>query len=508
MVCRVVFILLTFICTVVLSLQNKTYTFPDNFIFGASASAYQVEGAWNVDGKAESIWDYYTHNYPKKIYHYANANIASDSYYLFQKDIAILKNMNINTYRFSIPWTRVLPNADTSLINYAAIRHYQTFVRLLKEANIRPIITLYHWDLPQILQKKYGGWENPIMVDFFEGYARVIFENFADEVDWWATFNEPINVCYGYSGEVNLAPDIDHNGYGEYKCINTILLSHARVYHLYKNNYCRDQSVCKMAIILLIHWPEPNTSSPEDIQAANDFIDFHYGVFAHPIYSKEGDYPEVVKRRVGYNSLVREGLNQSRLIPFTQEQIEQIRGTADYLGMNHYQAYIVTPGEQGPEPSLTRDIGVITRTDPSWPTTASPVFQFTPFAAANSLRYINSRYSGYDILITEIGFAGYDDIDDKERVRYLVEYAQAVFEVKEKYNIPLIGTLQWTAIDDFEWNSGYGIRFGMVYVNFSDPLRTRTLKRSANIFREIARTRQILPLDAIDLNAPFEATTF
>lgn len=239
------------------SRNNQTRQFPDDFLFGAASAAYQIEGGWNADGKGPSIWDEYTHSHPEKIKDHQNGDVGPNSYEYFMDDIAAVKSLGVrhflnwvfldfnlsfpytfqmNFYRFSISWSRVLPTGDTSIINEKGIEYYNKVIDRLLELNIEPMITMYHYDLPLKLQT-FGGFSNEIIIKYFEAYANLLFERFGDRVKYWITFNQPRNFCLTGYGSSLRPPAMNYKGIGEYLCAHNLLKAHALAYHLYKNSY-------------------------------------------------------------------------------------------------------------------------------------------------------------------------------------------------------------------------------------------------------------------------------
>lgn len=183
-----------------------------------------------------SIWDYLTHNQPEFISDGSNGDVACDSYHRVNEDIAMIVDLGVDFYRFSLSWTRILPTGFYPGVNADGIRYYNTLIDGLLAKDIKPMVTLYHWDLPQSIQSM-GGWANEAIVDYFEDYAKVAFDNFGDRVKLWTTINEPFSICYHGYGELQKAPAINSTGIGEYLCMHNVLKAHARVYHLYDNEY-------------------------------------------------------------------------------------------------------------------------------------------------------------------------------------------------------------------------------------------------------------------------------
>ena len=213
--------------------------FPDDFAFGAATAAYQIEGAWNASGKGPSIWDKLTHANPK-MYHNQTGDVACDSYHKYKEDVKALRQMGATHYRFSLSWPRILPDGTKDNINSDGISYYKSLLKELKDNDILPVVTLYHWDLPWAF---YGmkGWTNESLVEYFVEYARICFREFGADVKYWVTINEPQVIMmrdpffmYGYY-LVTQPPKVVSRI--QYQTARNLLLGHARVYHLYKNEF-------------------------------------------------------------------------------------------------------------------------------------------------------------------------------------------------------------------------------------------------------------------------------
>ncbi|XP_047004144.1 myrosinase 1-like isoform X2 [Schistocerca americana] len=376
------------------SAQNATNRFPDNFMFGAATAAYQIEGAWNEDGKGESIQDYFFHNYPE----YTTGDtgdVACDSYHRYQEDVQMLKALNADVYRFSISWPRVLPTGDVDVINQPGIDYYNNLINELLANGIQPVVTMYHFDLPQALQY-IGGWPNEMLADYFVQYARILFQNFGDRVKWWITFNEPAVFVNGYAAE-GIAPSQPASGIGDYLATHTVIKAHARVWHLYDEEFRASQN-----------------------------------------------------------------------------------GSADFLGMNHYSTNFVTPGLIGESPSKSRDSGVYTMPGGHY-----------AWGLRNQLNWVATEYPGYPIFITENGLSNSGGLNDTDRIDYFTEYLGAVLEAINTDGVPVIGYTAWSLMDNFEWNSGYTVKFGLYEVDFNSTNRTRTPKDSASFMAEVFSSKQL-----------------
>uniref|UniRef100_A0A2S2Q6R5 Myrosinase 1 n=1 Tax=Sipha flava TaxID=143950 RepID=A0A2S2Q6R5_9HEMI len=315
------------------------YEFPDGFLFGASTAAYQIEGAWNEDGKGVNIWDHLVHNRPELIKDRTNGDIACDSYHKYKEDIALAKNLNLKFYRFSISWTRILPSGEVNSLNLDGIAYYNRIIDELIANDIIPFVTMYHWDLPQYLQD-LGGWVNPIMSDYFKEYARVLFTHFGDRVKWWITINEPMQISKGYA-HCLYAPCLHLNNTGYYLAAHTLLIAHGKVYRMYENMFKSQQKGNISFSINGVFFIPKNADSPDDIKTAERANQFERGWFSHPVY--KGDYPSIMKEWVNKKCL-KEGRPWSILPTFSDDEIKMIKGSTDFFSLNYYSSRWVTHG--------------------------------------------------------------------------------------------------------------------------------------------------------------------
>ncbi|XP_049766418.1 myrosinase 1-like [Schistocerca cancellata] len=464
--------------------------FPDGFYLGAATAAYQVEGGWNEGGKGESIWDHTLHAQPNLTADGQNGDVAADSYHKYKEDVQLLVGLNANVYRFSLSWPRILPTGDTDNINQAGIDYYNSLINELLANGIQPMVTLYHWDLPQELQK-LGGWPNAVIADYFVEYARIAFENFGDRVKLWLTFNEPDMFSNGYSSATALAPGADSPGVADYLLAKAVLLAHARVYRLYDQRF-RPTQRGRVGITLNIDWYEPLTSSADDAEASDRQLQFECGLWAHPIFSREGDFPEVVKLRVAANSR-KEGRTRSRLPTLSPAEVNLIRGTADFFGINHYSSSLVTSGSSGSEPSKTYDSGVVTSMFEGYPT--SFWISDIPWGLRKLLNWLHKSYPGYPFFITENGWSDPPGVlNDTARIHYYRGYLSALLRSINDDGVPVIGYTAWSLLDNLEWMNGYTIKFGLYSVDYDDPERPRTAKASVPVMAQIYKERAV-PLE-------------
>lgn len=428
-------------------------TFPSNFQWGVATAAYQVEGAWDEDGKAPSIWDEYTHNVNNSIIDNTNADTACDSYHKIHEDVQMLRKLNVNFYRFSISWPRIIPDVDHPYnVNLEALKYYNTLIDMLLHHNIEPFITLYHWDLPHQIQRDYGGWKNISTSDRFEEYANVAYKAFGDRVKKWVTFNEPRESTLGGYEIGYMAPGIKDTGTGAYNTTVTILLAHAKAFRIYDENY-RSIQKGKVGITLNCDWGEiKHPTDPEYQEAQNRYLQWYIGIFAHPIFL--GDFPPVMKESVARKSQM-QNFKSSRLPSLSPDQVSLIKGTADFLGLNHYTSRIIEPARKTSElipaefadpemdestlaaltdfkGSYNDDSEVHSHADPAWENTGSTWLQIVPWGLKKLLIWINREYPDIEsIMITENGvsekmpenFSKKDvNLCDKQRLYYHKAY--------------------------------------------------------------------------------------
>ncbi|XP_053375783.1 uncharacterized protein LOC123534954 isoform X1 [Mercenaria mercenaria] len=454
--------------------------FPKDFTWAAATAAYQIEGGWKEGGRGLSIWDVFSQT-PGNVLENANGNIADDSYHKYPEDINLLRALKVTHYRFSISWPRIFPNGSGTP-NQAGIDYYNKVIDMLLAANIVPMVTLYHWDLPQAIQKHYGGWINRTTADLFKDYADVCFREFGDRVKIWITLNEPWVVSFAGYGNGEMAPGINKTGTLDYEAGHTQIIAHAKAYRLYERKYKTSQQGT-VGITLNCDAAIPkNPNSTLDHEAADRRTQFHLGWFAHPVFV-DGDYPTVMRQKVDKKS---ENLSHSRLPRFTDEEKAMIKGSSDFFGINQYTAVRVADAELPTDHTYYNDMDVIQDVDPSWPPSASSWLYVTPFAIRNILNWIRKEYGDIPIYITENGLSDYNGtLEDYHRVSYYRSYINEVLKAMQLDRINVKGYTAWSLLDNFEWARGYTERFGIHYVNFSDPERPRTPKLSAGAYREI-----------------------
>ncbi|XP_048245897.1 lactase-phlorizin hydrolase-like [Haliotis rufescens] len=458
-------------------------TFPDGFLWSTATAAYQVEGAWNEDGKGPSIWDVYVRE-PGKIVGGATGDVSCDSYHNYREDVQLLKTLGVSHYRFSISWPRVMPYGNGTVINQSGLDYYNRLINELLANGIQPMVTMYHWDLPEAIEED-GGWLNGDIVDLFTGYAKLCFKTFGDRVKFWITFNEPLVVAVGGYGDGGKAPGLHQPGTYPYIVAHNIIKSHASTYRLYDEEF-RALQKGQVGITLSMVYNQPkDPNSAADRDAAERASQFEHGWFAHPI-TVNGEYPDVMRSQVDMKSK-EEGLTTSRLPHFTDDEKRRINGTADFLGLNYYTSNLASP-QASPfnPPSYHSDQDVLLEQDPKWPKSGSSWLRYTPKGARAVLNWLKVTYKNMPIYVTENGVSDNNgSLHDFYRVNYYRDYLDEMLKAVRLDGCNLRGYTSWSLMDNFEWARGYSEKFGLHYVNFSDPARPRIPKDSAKFIAQV-----------------------
>ena len=438
------------------------YTFPENFLWGSATSSYQIEGAWNEDGKGESIWDRFSHT-PNKIKDGGTGDIACDHYHRYQEDVNLMKNLGLKAYRFSIAWARILPNGRGE-INQVGLDFYDKLVDSLLEAEIRPFATLYHWDLPQALQDE-GGWENRATVDAFAEYADWVSKKLGDRVRDWITHNEPWVAAYiGNAWGVHAPGKCDYKS--AFRVAHHLLLSHGEAVPVIRQNSTDSQ----IGITLNLTVADPaDSQNPADWDAARQMDGVMNRWFLDPLYGRL--YPADIVASIEKFF--------PKSLDFIQEgDLEKIARPTDFLGVNYYTRSVVKDGD-GFLPEQIKP-KTSTYTDMDW--------EIHPASLTELLNRLHYDYRPQKIYITENG-ASYADapnekgrIADSRRLEFLSEHFIAAHRSIEQ-GVPLVGYFVWSFMDNFEWGEGYKERFGITWVDFDT--QERILKDSALWYREV-----------------------
>jgi beta-glucosidase len=449
--------------------------FPKNFFWGAATAAYQIEGAWKEDGKGESIWDRFAHT-PGKIRNGDTGDVACDSYHRWEEDIALLRAMNLNSYRFSVSWPRV-QSAGTGPKNSKGVDYYSRMVDALLEAQIRPLVTLYHWDLPQALQDA-GGWPNRDTASRFADYVGLISRDLGDRVSDWMLFNEP-------SAFVDLGYLEGRHAPGRKSLVDFLRASHT--VNLAQGEGFRALKAvrpsARVGTAFSMSPCEPATNSEEDQLAAERAHAITNLWFLEP--ALKGRYPDAL------------AFLPETVMGIQSGDFEKMKAPLDFIGINLYYRMIasapsaferlshaqqwlfpvkMTGGEQGP------------KTDMGW--------EVWPQALYDMVTRITHDFNRPVIEITESGCA-YNDgpdangvIHDSRRIEYHRQYLQALAQAMAD-GADVRSYHAWSLMDNFEWAEGFSQRFGLAYVDFKT--QKRTIKESGRWYGKVAQENRIAP---------------
>ncbi len=423
-------------------------TFPRNFLWGAATAAYQIEGAWNEDGKGESIWDRFSHT-EGTVRNSDTGDVACDHYHRLDEDIKIMKEIGIRAYRFSISWSRIFPDGH-GLVNLAGLDFYNRLVDKLLAARIQPFATLYHWDLPQKLQE-IGGWTNREVSSHFADYAAVLSKHLGDRVQNWITINEPWVIANIGHKTGEHAPGIKDEKMA-LQVAHHLLLAHGKATQALR----ADNSNTKVGIALDMRPTAPASDAPEDIEAANKTWSREARWYMDPLF--KAYYPPDIWTEYG-----------SKVPVLKPRDMSVISQNLDFLGINYYTRTVVS------------DSGVVSKIPGSQYTEMN--WEVTPESFCRLLVDISREYNLPPIYITENGAAFNDrisptgEIEDEDRLSYLKNHLiQARVAMEDGVNLQ--GYFVWSLLDNFEWALGYEKRFGIVHVDF-DTLK-RTIKKSGH----------------------------
>jgi beta-glucosidase len=447
--------------------------FPEHFVWGAATAAYQVEGAVDVDGRGPSIWDTFT-RVPGAIAGGDTGDIACDQYHRYPEDIALLSDIGLAAYRFSVAWPRIQPDG-TGAANQKGLDHYRRVVDELLARDLVPYVTLYHWDLPQALQDR-GGWPERDTAQRFAEYAALVHDALGDVVKHWITLNEPKVASHAGYGSGMHAPGIQDLEQRN-RAVHHLLLAHGLgLQALRAGRHAGGQQV---GITLDLSPVVPAGESVEDAAAARRVDGDSHRLFLEPVL--RGRYPDDIAELFG-------GAPTADLV--VDGDLALAGAPIDFLGVNYYRRMLVKAADTGhlrAEVVLPEGVPV---TAVGWPV--------QPDGLREVLVGLRDTYAGLPpVFITENG-AAYDDevspdgtVDDPERVDYLHRHLHSLHDAIAA-GVDVRGYFVWTLLDNFEWAEGYAKRFGIVHVDYRD--QRRTPKSSARWLGEVARSNTVPPL--------------
>ncbi|CAF1929433.1 unnamed protein product [Brassica napus] len=453
---------------------NRT-GFPKNFTFGVSTSAYQIEGAAH---RALNSWNYFTHRYPEKIRDHSSGDLACDSYNLYKEDVEMRKRMNVQAYRFSIAWSRVLPEGRlVGGVDENGIAYYNNLINKLKANGIEPYVTLFHWDVPLTLEDEYGGFLSPRIVDDYKTYAELMFQRFGDRVKFWMTLNEPYFFATKGYGDGSNAPGRctgcefgGDSGTEPYVVAHHQLLAHAEAVSLYRKKYQKFQGG-KIGATLIGTWFTPlNQTSSLDKHAAERAFDFTVGWILDPLVY--GRYPKIMRQMVG-----------PRLPKLTPQESKLINGSLDFLGLNYYVTQYATNAPPSTKPTLQENsarlsLGHFSNGVPIG--VQAPSYVYYPPGFRQILNYIKNKYGNPLTYITENGIGDLDmgnltlsnALADNGLIQNHCSHIFFFFD-NPGDGCNVAGYFAWSLMDNYEFGNGYTLRFGMNWVNFINPADRR-----------------------------------
>ena len=426
--------------------------FKKNFVWGTATASYQIEGAWNEDGKTPSVWDRFSHT-DGKIMDGQTGDVACDHYHRYQEDLLLMKKLGVNAYRFSLSMTRIL-NEDGA-INEKGIEFYNNVINLCLSYKITPYVTLYHWDLPVYIQEKGGFLNRDLITTFFENYARVVASQFGDRVKHFITFNEPFSFISNGHVYGRHAPGLTLDKKDTLSVIHNMLVCHGVIVKTLREKV----ENAKIGISTSSWVACPITNSKEDYECAKTeyfAIDEsspseNVSIYCDPIYL--GDYPKEYYEKF------------KDILPEIKDgDLKLISTPTDFIGHNIYTGYKI--GVHGKVKNFPNKIGNAV-TDIGW--------EFMPESVYYGVKFLYERYN-LPVFITENGTSMTDVVNncgkvrDTARIDYVSAYLSALKKATED-GVDLRGYFYWSFCDNFEWACGYRARFGLIYVDYETQKR-------------------------------------
>ena len=446
--------------------------FPENFLWGAATASYQIEGAANEDGRGPSIWDTFSHT-PGKVLHGDTGDVACDHYHRLEEDLDLMVEIGLKAYRFSVAWPRIQPEGSGPA-NQKGLDFYRRLVDGLRERSIEPMLTLYHWDLPQALQDR-GGWTSRETSGRFAEYAEIMYGALSDSVSYWITLNEPWVAAWLGHGYGAHAPGLK-SADAALSATHHLLFGHALA--MQRMRSAGDGN--RLGVTLNLHPARPGRDRDADGEAARRVDGQANRLYLDPLF--RGSYPEDIlshyRERGADLSFVLDG------------DLEKISAPIDFLGVNYYFRHTIRDAPEGGEDGVPfADLNARPivphageKTAMGWPV--------EPEGLTEILVRIKDEYADLPLYVTENGRAVSDyvdpegGVDDEERVSYLDAHFRAAHEAMER-GADLRGYMVWSFLDNFEWAEGYSKRFGLVFVDYGT--QKRIPKASARWYSDVVR---------------------
>ncbi len=426
----------------------KTLAFPKNFTWGVATSAYQIEGAWNEDGRGVSIWDTFSHT-KGRIVNDENGDVAADHYRRWKDDFALMSELGVKAYRFSTAWPRILP-AGTGAVNKKGLDFYDRIVDEALKRKIEPYVCLFHWDLPQALQDQ-GGWPKREITEHFAEYARVVAGRLGDRVKVWLTHNEPwVAAFIGYflgdhaPGKKDIGAAV--------KALHHLLLSHGLAAEAIR---AEAKQPVKVGLTLNLNPVHPATDSKKDKEAAKRVDMFMNRIVLDPLLKGTSPIQEAAIANLLVGKVIHDG------------DLAKIR-QLDLLGVNYYSRTVMKHSNKIP----------VVNVEQVYPegNEYSGMWEIYPEGMYETLKLVWDYKPTCELMVTENGVPVPDGVDfdgrvrDERRIRYLRNHLAQVHRAIED-GIPVKGYFHWSLMDNFEWSLGYGPRFGLVYVDWKTQKR-------------------------------------
>ena len=449
--------------------------FPENFLWGAATASYQIEGAVDEDGRGDSIWDTFSHT-PGKVLHGDTGDTACDHYHRLEEDLDLMAEIGLKAYRFSVAWPRIQPDGSGPT-NGKGLDFYRRLVDGLRQRGIEPMLTLYHWDLPQALQDR-GGWTSRETSERFAEYAGVVYEALSDSVLYWITLNEPwVSAWIGHAYGTHAPGLKDPNA--ALSATHHLLLGHGLALERMRS-MGNPGDGNQLGVTLNLHPALPGRDRDADREAARRVDGQANRLYLDPLF--RGEYPEDVfshYRELDADlSFVRDG------------DLRKISAPLDFLGVNYYFRHVI---RDAPEETLSRVHFSDLQARPIMPHAGEKTamgWPVDPEGLREMLVRIKEEYADVPLYVTENGRAVHDyvdpegDVDDEERISYLDAHFRAAREAMER-GADLRGYMVWSLLDNFEWAEGYSKRFGLVFVDYGTGRRVP--KASARWYSEVIR---------------------